>query len=32
MKSELMLPIRIGYNFDNGLLLTRKVMLLEEED
>jgi hypothetical protein len=24
MKSELTLPIRMGYNFDSGLLLTRK--------
>jgi hypothetical protein len=24
MKSELTLPIRMGYNIDNGLLLTRK--------
>ena len=24
MKSELTLPIRMGYNFDNGLSLTRK--------
>jgi hypothetical protein len=24
MKSELTLPIRMGYNFNNGLLLTRK--------
>jgi hypothetical protein len=24
MKSELTLPIRMGYNFDNGLFLARK--------
>jgi hypothetical protein len=24
MKSKLTLPIRIGYNFDNSLLLTRR--------
>jgi hypothetical protein len=31
MKSEVTLPIRMGYNFGNSLLLTRKSYVVEEE-